>query len=250
MSRSLKQVAIFIAIGGGLLDISLALLYIHQMSGNWGVLVGLLLLPYTWGYFPFYALFVHGSWLLLLIAYGSITVSFFLLEIAERLEGPQRLPPEPPTKPVTTNENSASTGIFLVSGLILVAIILSRSNSTMVAEQALTNRPTFTATSTPLPSATPTQSFISLKGCVTYRSVRIRNGPGVQYETIGGLVSGMCMWLLDRNLESDWVYLVTENGKTGWVATSLLTIDGDVNRLSVREVSEDWGVKPTLTPKP
>src|SRR5689334_5905733 len=134
MSRSLRQVAVFLALGGVIINLTLSLLALYRMFGDWGVFIGLVLFPLTWGYFPFYILFAHGSWILLLITYGSASVSLLLLEIAERMEPRPRLPPEPPTKPVTTNENSVSAGIFLAGGLILAAVILSGSNLTMVAQ--------------------------------------------------------------------------------------------------------------------
>jgi len=52
------------------------------------------------------------------------------------------------------------------------------------------------------------------------------------------MVSGTCMSVLGRNKESDWVYMISEDSKTGWVAASLLTIEGDVSRLSVRSASQ------------
>jgi Bacterial SH3 domain len=250
MSRLLRQAAISIAIGGGLLDLGLSLLVIYQIFGNWGVVLSLLFFPFTWGYFPFYALFAYGSWNLLLITYGSISVSLVLLVIAEKMETRQPSVVEPPTKPVATNEHSVSAGILLAGGLIFVAVILAHSNSTMVQKWARLNKPAFVETNTALPPPTPTQSFISLKACVPQATIRIRSGPGTQYETIGGLVSGTCMWVLARNEESNWVYILTENDKSGWVAAWLLTIDGDVNSLSVREDSEDGVLITTATPRP
>jgi SH3 domain-containing protein len=250
MSRLFRQAAISIAIAGGLLDLALSLLVIHKIFGNWGVLLSLLFFPFTWGYFPFYTLFAYRSWNLLLITYGSIAVSLCLLVIAEKME--TRQPPliEPPTKPVATSDHSVPASVFLAGALILVAFILYRSNSTMVQKWTRLTKPAFTETTTALPLPTSTQSFMSLKACVPQGSIRIRRGPGTQYETIGGLVSGMCMWVLARNQESNWVYIVTENDKSGWVAAWLLTIDGDVNGLSVREGSEDGVIVTTATPLP
>ncbi len=250
MSRLLRQAAISIAIGGGLIDLGLSLLGIHQIFGNWGVLLSLLFFPFTWGYFPFYTLFAYGSWNLLLITYGSIALGLGLLVIAEKMETRQFPVVEPPTKPVATKDQSVSASAFLAAGLIVVAVILSRSNSTMVQKWTRISKPTFAETTTALPLPTQTQTFISLKACVPHASIRIRRGPGTQYETIGGLVSGTCMWVLARNEESNWVYIVTENDKSGWVAAWLLTIDGDVTRLSVREGSEAGVVVTTATPLP
>jgi hypothetical protein len=250
MTRLLRQAAISIAIGGGLLDLGLSLLVIHQIFGNWGVLLSLLFFPFTWGYFPFYTLFAYGSWNLLLITYGSIAVSLCLMVIAEKLETRPTLEVGPPTKPIVTTDNSGSASILLAGGLILVAVILYRSNSTMVQKWTRFTKPAFTETTTALPLPTSTQTFMSLKACVAHASIRIRRGPGTQYETIGGLVSGTCMWVLARNEESNWVYILTENDKSGWVAAWLLTIDGDVNNLSVREGSDDGVGLTTATPRP
>jgi hypothetical protein len=58
------------------------------------------------------------------------------------------------------------------------------------------------------------------------------------------------MWVLARNEESNWVYILTENDKSGWVAAWLLTIDGDVNSLSVRVNAKDLVEIATATPGP
>jgi hypothetical protein len=250
MSRLLRQAAISIAIGGGLLDVGLSLLVIHQIFGNWGVLVSLLFFPFTWGYFPFYTLFAYGSWNLLLITYGSISVSLGLLVIAEKIETGRAPVVEPTTKPVATNDHSVLASVLLAGGLIFVAVILARSNSTLVQKWTRISKPAFVETNTALPLPTSTQTFISLRACVPNATIRIRSGPGTQYETIGGLVSGTCMWVLARNKESNWVYILTENDKSGWVAAWLLTIDGNVNSLSVREGSKDGVVVTTATPRP
>ncbi len=52
MSRLLRQAAIFIAIGGGLLDLALSLLVIHRIFGNWGVLLSSIIFSIYLGIFP------------------------------------------------------------------------------------------------------------------------------------------------------------------------------------------------------
>jgi uncharacterized protein YgiM (DUF1202 family) len=57
-------------------------------------------------------------------------------------------------------------------------------------------------------------------------AVRIRSGPGTQYERAGGLAPGECVIVLGRNQYAGWAYIQTTNNVTGWVAAYLLKIDG------------------------
>jgi hypothetical protein len=50
-----------------------------------------------------------------------------------------------------------------------------------------------------------------------------------------------------RNKESTWVYMVSNDNISGWVFTSLLTIEGEVSRISVRSVSDALSLAPTVT---
>jgi len=58
------------------------------------------------------------------------------------------------------------------------------------------------------------------------------------------------MTILDRNQESSWVYIVSEDKKTGWVAASLLTIDGDLKQVSIKAGLEVSSLAPTSKPLP
>lgn len=129
--------------------------------------------------------------------------------------------------------------------LLLRLGILLALLSACVSTPTSTPRPTITATKTlpPSPTRTPRPTF--LNACVTNATIRIRGGPGTQYEVIGGLASGTCLSVIGRNHDSTWVYIRADDNKTGWVAAWLLTIDGDINRLSVRSVSEVSHVAPT-----
>ena len=80
---------------------------------------------------------------------------------------------------------------------------------------------------------------VSLNACVTNSDINIRKGPGTDFEVMGGLVSGTCMQILGRNQDASWVYMVTEENEAGWVAAWLLTIEGDVNMVSLRSASND-----------
>ena len=131
VNKVIKRVAIFIAIAGLILGLTASLFAVYEIAGGWGVLLGLLLFPLTFAYLPFYTLFAHGSWDLLLLNYGSIAMSWILLYLAdnkeEKSQAPRSAIDEPPTQPVVTKENP-TLGIILVAigGLVLAAYICAR----------------------------------------------------------------------------------------------------------------------------
>ena len=97
------------------------------------------------------------------------------------------------------------------------------------------------------PGATRTLEPIVLSACAQDRT-RIRRGPGTQYETIGGMLSHICLTILGRNEAASWVYIVSDDHQTGWVDASILNIAGDISRVSVRD--DSWAAnsgRPTLT---
>jgi hypothetical protein len=98
-----------------------------------------------------------------------------------------------------------------------------------------------------IPSPTQIREPVTILACVE-DSTRIRRGPGTNYETTGGLTAGTCMTILGRNEESSWVYVVSDDDHTGWVAATILTDTSDISRVSVRD---DFAMvnpaRPTLT---
>lgn len=102
--------------------------------------------------------------------------------------------------------------------------------------------PTATATSAPFPTQTPAPTLpikLELDACVaTDEAIRIREGPGTDYEAIGALAPGACITILGRNADASWVYMATADSFSGWVAAWLLTIEGDLNQVSVQNDSD------------
>jgi hypothetical protein len=130
---------------------------------------------------------------------------------------------------------------------ILVLLLVSACSTVPTSTPRPTKVP---STKTPVPRSTPTQSLISLRACVTDSTIRIRKGPGTEYEAIAGMVSGTCMSILGRNEDSNWVYMVSQDNKRGWVAAWLLTIEGDLSRVSVKSDSEALSLVPTVKTVP
>jgi hypothetical protein len=121
----MKQLAIFIAIMGVLLGLIASLFVVYEVGGAWGVFVGLLLFPLTLAYLPFYTLLTDGNWNLLLFNYGSITLSWILLSIAEKQkQKPPLATDEPPTQPVVTKDNPSPAVVVMVIGGVILAAIL------------------------------------------------------------------------------------------------------------------------------
>src|SRR5688500_16387400 len=140
----------------------------------------------------------------------------------------------PFAKPVPPAHKDNLASLFGILGTITVLLLLVFNFLNTFTG------PTSTRALVPIPTLTPghtlpaTPALISLKGCVTDSAIRIRQGPGTDFEVMGGLVSGTCMQILGRNQDASWVYIVTEGNEAGWVAAWLLTIEGDINGVSVR----------------
>lgn len=110
---------------------------------------------------------------------------------------------------------------------ILATLLTSCTKSISPPAATSTNTPFFTET--PVPTSAVN---LELNACVaTDEAVRIRQGPGTDYEAIGALAPGACITILGRNADSTWVYMETVDGFTGWVAAFLLAIDGDPSKV-------------------
>lgn len=145
----------------------------------------------------------------------------------------------PFARPIPPPHKDNLASLFGILGTITVLLLLVFNWLNTSAA------PTSTRMLVPIPTLTPSHALtvppesVSLKACVTHSDIRIRQGPGTDFEVMGGLVSGTCMQILGRNQDASWVYMVTEDNTNGWVAAWLLTIEGDVNRVSVRSASND-----------
>lgn len=131
---------------------------------------------------------------------------------------------------------------------ILVIFVLIGLSSSLFSPRLFPGPiPTPVATGIATAGPTRTQEPITLNACVS-DTTRIRRGPGTQHETTGGLLSGACLTILGRNEEADWVYIVSDDHQTGWVAASLLPDAGDIGGVSVRDgTAMANSSRPTLT---
>lgn len=129
--------------------------------------------------------------------------------------------------------------------LVMVAVLIGLGSYLYSFRSSPAPTPTAIADGTPVP--TPIRDPVTVLACVD-NSTRIRRGPGTQYETTGGLLSGACLTILGRNEEANWVFVVSDEDQTGWVAANVLTDTSTLSRVSVRD---DWAMvnptRPTLT---
>ena len=123
--QRMKRTATYIAIAGVLLGLAASLFVLYEFAGGRGVLAGLLLFPFTFTYLPLYALFSHGIWDLVMLNYGSITLSWILLYAADmKDEKPRLAADEPPTQPVVTKETPSPAIIgLIIGGILFIAVI-------------------------------------------------------------------------------------------------------------------------------
>ena len=149
--------------------------------------------------------------------------------------------------PTRKDQSSRTIPIWILVVFVLIGLgsYLFSSRSFL----ASTTTPTLIPTEQLTPGLLPTRikEPVIMSACVS-DTTRIRRGPGTQYETIGGLVSGTCLTILGRNADASWVSMVSEDHQTGWVAASLLPNAGDISRVSVRDDSAMANsARPTLT---
>ena len=136
--------------------------------------------------------------------------------------------------------------IRLLAVLVLIGLgsylFLSRTFLTPASTSSIPE-----GTRTPAPTPTFAREAETLYTCVEDQT-RIRRSPSTRSETISGLVSGTCMTVFGRTEDAGWVYMLSDDHKTGWVAVSALSNPGDIGKLSVRDSSAlANATRPTLT---
>ena len=126
--NKLKSIGTFIAVAGELLGLVLSILFVYQIAGTAGAVLGIIFFPFTWAYIPLYKLFVVHRWDLVLTNYGSLMIALLFYGIADITKPQLRLATEePPTQPVMTKTFKDYVGptvvLLVISGFILAALI-------------------------------------------------------------------------------------------------------------------------------
>lgn len=100
--------------------------------------------------------------------------------------------------------------------------------------------PSPASTDTPAPTGTPTQRTAAI---VAVDVLNFRAGPGTDYAVIGRLRRNARLSVLGRNVDGDWLVVVTDDGTRGWVYASLTSANVDLSASSVAA-----NIPPTPTP--
>jgi|GEM_PF-573497 len=81
---------------------------------------------------------------------------------------------------------------------------------------------------------TTTSSGSSLMGTVSTSAsaVNVRSGASMDSEIVTTVPTGTTIEIMGRSEDSGWV-MVSANGTSGWIATDLVTVDGDISALAV-----------------
>src|SRR6185503_4055691 len=94
----------------------------------------------------------------------------------------------------------------LLIGLLAVLVLVGLSSYLFSSRSFLAPIATPLPASTEImaagPAPTRTQEPVTPGVCIKGETIRIRRGPGTQYETIGGLSAGTCLKILGRNEET------------------------------------------------
>ena len=159
---------------------------------------------------------------------------------------------EAPAEPTPTDE----TVVESPTPANILAVAAAPTNTTVPTITATwtpspspTSSPTHTPTAEPTavtdPSVTPPATFR-----VDVSSANLRRGPGTNYEVDGYVLLGQSVIVLARNDGAFiWYNVLTEDGRTGWVAADIGSPTGP-DGLAEVAVAATIPVPPTPTPTP
>jgi hypothetical protein len=117
---------------------------------------------------------------------------------------------------------------------------------TMVA-QTLTAIPTITLIPTETKSPTPTEILISSGRIISGQEgyVNLRNAPDINSFVLDRLLPENTIYFINRNLDGKWLEIFTDDGRHGWVNSSVVSTSVDPNSLPISTM-----VYSTFTPFP
>jgi formylglycine-generating enzyme required for sulfatase activity len=77
---------------------------------------------------------------------------------------------------------------------------------------------------------------------VNTQNANLRAGPGTVYDALGSYPQGTALVVTGKNAAGDWLQVQAPDGKTGWMASSLLTVNTNLSQVAVA------AAPPTPTP--
>ncbi len=120
-----------------------------------------------------------------------------------------------------------------------------------------TPRPTRSATAVPTraptrgPTFTPSPTPIEFAAYRTTEILRVRSGPGTQYELIDKVPSNFVLDVLGRSEDSKWLAIAYPDfGSLGWVSTEFVTPHDGLNQFPIELAPTSNSAKPAPTVAP
>jgi Bacterial SH3 domain len=130
----------------------------------------------------------------------------------------------------TTPEQTQEQSLAPTNTLAVIVSMTPRFTATPMPSR--TPLPTFTLTPsdtpiTPTPSNTPPPTATPpITGIVaSLETVNVRNGPGINYTAIVALTPGTGVQVIATSSDGRWLNIRMEDGREGWIASSLLRIN-------------------------
>jgi uncharacterized protein YraI len=110
--------------------------------------------------------------------------------------------------------------------------------------------PTPSSPPTPVPTPTP---ITQPEATVTIKALNVRSGPGTNYSRVAQVKEGTKLKIIGRTEASDWLKIVTGDGKEGWVSAEFVTVNTDLGPVAVAQAPPaptPVPAAPTPTPAP
>lgn len=108
---------------------------------------------------------------------------------------------------------------------------------TVTVEGSASTLPVVAPAPNPEPRRTPSPS--APVTAHAFRTVNVRSGPGVQFQTLGQLVSGDVVAVTGRSDSANHWLRVDFDGAPGWVAYFTVTVTGDTDTLPLVEAAQE-----------
>jgi hypothetical protein len=156
--------------------------------------------------------------------------------LTENLTIPSRTPtpkpvtatPIPPTNPPPSNQNPTATTeppVITIATETAVSVTLAASpeGGFLPTAETCSNHPTIQALNT----------------------TRVRSGPGVNYELVSELVFLEVRSIVGRAADIDWWQIALDGEQLGWVADSVISVQGNISVIPIVEPPWLNGAAPT-----
>ena len=176
-----------------------------------------------------------------LLAVSSIGVAVMALQRGEAIPetGRETLISQPDQSLETADNNGAEPATAPTEAVVAPVV----PTATPTASPQPTSTPTAVFTPTPTPSPTPPAI-----ARVTSASLNLRNGPGSQFSVIQEFPNGSELIILGKSQNDDWLNVRSQDNAEGWMATSYLGFDVDLDAIPVKEVTPVPTPSRTATP--